>query len=285
MNSLLKFKKNTSSPIILSFPHSGRNYKNTFMEQSNVDYFELRDTEDAFLDEIYSKVIEKNFSYIFSDIPRCFIDLNRTRNEMTYDNFLETSKKYLLNETSLAKSGFGVIHTNTNRGNKIYKNKLDLNTYEDRLIKYYDPWYERLSLIINDLKKIHKNVLLIDCHSMPSFSYSLEKKDSFDFVIGDFHGKTCSREIKNFIFRYFEKSNYTFSFNYPYAGQNIIKNFSSLDYGISAIQLEVNKRLYMNEKEVTPYSDNTKIINFLYDFIKQLKDFMASLNENKMAAE
>ena len=59
MNSLLKFKKNTSSPIILSFPHSGRNYKNTFMEQSNVDYFELRDTEDAFLDEIYSKVIEK----------------------------------------------------------------------------------------------------------------------------------------------------------------------------------------------------------------------------------
>ena len=120
---------------------------------------------------------------------------------------------------------------------------------------------------------------------MPSFSYALEKKDSFDFVIGDFHGKTCSKEIKNFIFRYFEKSNYNFSFNYPYAGQNIIKNFSSLDYGISAIQLEVNKRLYMNEKEVTPYSDNTKIIHFLYDFIKQLKDFMASLNENKMAAE
>mgnify|MGYP001181373228 CR=1 FL=1 len=101
----------------------------------------------------------------------------------------------------------------------------------------------------------------------------------------DFHGKTCSREIKNFIYNYFEKSNYTFSFNYPYAGQNIIKNFSSLDYGISAIQLEVNKRLYMNEKEVTPYSDNTKIINFLYDFIEQLKNFMVNLNENKIAAE
>ena len=93
------------------------------MEQSNVDYFELRVSEDAFLDQIYSKVIEKNFSYIFADIPRCFIDLNRTRNEMTYDNFIEIPKKYLLNETSLAKCGYGVIHTNSNRGNKIYKDK------------------------------------------------------------------------------------------------------------------------------------------------------------------
>ena len=285
MNSLLKFKKNTSLPIILSFPHSGRNYKNTFMEQSNVDYFELRVSEDAFLDQIYSKVIEKNFSYIFADIPRCFIDLNRTRNEMTYDNFIEIPKKYLLNETSLAKCGYGVIHTNSNRGNKIYKDKLSSNIYEERLIKYYDPWYERLSLIINDLKKIHKNILLIDCHSMPSFSYGLEKKDSFDFVIGDFHGKTCSREIKNFIYNYFEESNYSFSFNYPYAGQNIIKNFSSLDHGVSAIQLEVNKKLYMNEKEVTPHNDNTKIINFLYDFIEQLKDFTLSLNKKQIAAE
>tara|TARA_B100000579_G_C22728384_1_gene802906 strand:- start:258 stop:1133 length:876 start_codon:yes stop_codon:yes gene_type:complete len=272
-------------PVILSFPHSGRNYKKDFCESFNIDLIDLRKSEDAFVDCLFKDIIQKKHNYIFADFPRTFIDLNRRRNEINLADLTSFPETFETIETQLALCGFGVIHTKSNSGKDIYKGKISWNDYNKRISSFYDPWYASLYDIIEESKEKFSEIILVDCHSMPSKGIDENDMNQCDFVIGDLNGKTCSSEIKSFLKSYFKNSEYKITFNTPFSGQNILREFANVPEGINGIQLEINKKLYMNENTIMMNNDTKKLEHFLSKFINDLGNYLLGLNNFINAAE
>ena len=139
--------------------------------------------------------------------------------------------------------------------------------------------------IIEESKEKFSEIILVDCHSMPSKGIDENDMNQCDFVIGDLNGKTCSSEIKSFLKSYFKNSEYKITFNTPFSGQNILREFANVPEGINGIQLEINKKLYMNENTIMMNNDTKKLEHFLSKFINDLGNYLLGLNNFINAAE
>src|SRR5215475_6688204 len=76
--------KKQTVPFVFASPHSGRHYPASFVAKSRLNPLALRRSEDAFIDEIFSSVVELGAPLIAARFPRVFLDANRAPSE--FDN-------------------------------------------------------------------------------------------------------------------------------------------------------------------------------------------------------
>ena len=234
-------------PIIISLPHSGDNYYSEFIKSSLLDKDELRRAEDSFVDEIWDFSINEGYCYIKSTIPRIYVDLNRHPLEL--DPYLCSSDipKFEQSKSLKVLSGIGVIPKVSNYGNDIYAEPLSRAEIRKRLISYYFPYHRALKYMIKRLKNKFKDVLVIDCHSMPSSD--VPKKSTFvDINLGNNYGLSISENIFNLIRGNFEKLGFIVEENIPYSGGFITQFYGNPSDGIHVLQLEINRSIFMDEK-------------------------------------
>ena len=234
-------------PIIISLPHSGDNYYSEFIKSSLLDKDELRRAEDSFVDEIWDFSINEGYCYIKSTIPRIYVDLNRHPLEL--DPYLCSSDipKFEQSKSLKVLSGIGVIPKVSNYGNDIYAEPLSRAEIRKRLISYYFPYHRALKYMIKRLKNKFKDVLVIDCHSMPSSD--VPKKSTFvDINLGNNYGLSISENIFNLIRSNFEKLGFIVEENIPYSGGFITQFYGNPSNGIHVLQLEINRSIFMDEK-------------------------------------
>ena len=234
-------------PIIISLPHSGDNYYSEFIKSSLLDKDELCRAEDSFVDEIWDFSINEGYCYIKSTIPRIYVDLNRHPLEL--DPYLCSSDipKFEQSKSLKVLSGIGVIPKVSNYGNDIYAEPLSRAEIRKRLISYYFPYHRALKYMIKRLKNKFKDVLVIDCHSMPSSD--VPKKSTFvDINLGNNYGLSISENIFNLIRGNFEKLGFIVEENVPYSGGFITQFYGNPSDGIHVLQLEINRSIFMDEK-------------------------------------
>ena len=234
-------------PIIISLPHSGDNYYSEFIKSSLLDKDELCRAEDSFVDEIWDFSINEGYCYIKSTIPRIYVDLNRHPLEL--DPYLCSSDipKFEQSKSLKVLSGIGVIPKVSNYGNDIYAEPLSREEIRKRLISYYFPYHRALKYMIKRLKNKFKDVLVIDCHSMPSSD--VPKKSTFvDINLGNNYGLSISENIFNLIRSNFEKLGFIVEENIPYSGGFITQFYGNPSDGIHVLQLEINRSIFMDEK-------------------------------------
>jgi N-formylglutamate amidohydrolase len=267
----------TEFPLILSLPHSGRNYKKNFLSQINIDIDELRISEDIYLDKLFSECLKMPVNSMFAEFPRVYVDVNRERFEISNEIFNNYPEKINFLNSDLANSGIGVIHTNSSNGTFFYNKKINWESYMARLESKYDPWYESLDKIALKMLEKFSKILILDCHSMPTQLFNNGKKTNFEFAIGDYNGSSCSSPIVNFLKEYVTKEGFKVGYNEPFSGKNILKTFGKPNNGVNAIQLEISKGLYIDEKNF--HLDNIKELQFfLKNLISALSEFII-LNE------
>ena len=277
--------KDTDYPVILLFPHSGRQYFKDFLKSLKVSEEELRVSEDAYLDYLFSECINQEINSLYANFPRVFVDVNRDPLELDNRDFKNYPNDVTFKDSRLARSGIGLIHTRSVNGKLFYKEKLDWKVYLSRMNKCYYPWYQNTEKLMHLLKNKYNEILIIDCHSMPSKEKNVNDKELGEFVVGDRDGNSCSAEISNYILNYFRQHNYNVSYNQPFSGQYFLKRFGSPKKGINAIQLEIRKDLYMHEKnlDLKPNIDPLRI--FLKDLVSEIGSFLYHRNRKNYAAE
>ena len=94
-------------------------------------------------------------------------------------------------------------------------------------------------------------VLLVDCHSMPSVGGPMDRdpgRHRVDFVLGDRHGASCLPEVTDAVEGYLRGKGYRVTRNNPYAGGYTTGHYGRPDRGAQAIQIEINRAIYMNEE-------------------------------------
>ena len=181
-----------------------------------------------------------NFKVLKATASRFLVDLNRPRDDLS--------------------EGQGVIITETWDGEPVLKHKLTPEMIETRLTKHYDPFYQKLD---EHLTNIEKSLLVLDGHSMDSKGSlvsgdSGEERPEIDLATGK---GTCSDEIVEIFEQEFQKHGFQTLRNKPYSGERgHLIHYCVETPGVQALELEVNKKVYMNEKTFEFKNENVNLL-------------------------
>tara|TARA_B100001559_G_C16485410_1_gene615765 strand:+ start:251 stop:1120 length:870 start_codon:yes stop_codon:yes gene_type:complete len=263
--------QNTEHSIILTSPHSGRSYPSEFLRNVSSRIEEIRIYEDFMVDKLYDFAPAIGCKLLINNIPRIIIDLNRNRNEIDNDMFYNFSSTNF-EITKKVKTGIGLFPRYIGLNN-IYNRKLNWLTYKSLINTVYNVWHDKLNEEIYKIKNSFSNAVLLDCHSMPSFDLNGKKiSDIPDFVIGDLFHKSCKKEIVDFVVNALKKEGFSVAVNKPYAGAYILKKYGKPEKKINAMQIEIRKDLYCNEKELTLNKNYSKVKSILKGLIVNLSN-------------
>ena len=242
--------ENPPTPLILASPHSGRHYPQSFLEMSKLSDHQLRIGEDAYIDQLISPLARFDIPILSAIFPRCFVDVNRGPDEIPpeYGPKHGVGKKPT---SSRARAGLGVVPSRITHDLDIYKTPLSYEQAKARIDRIYRPYHAQLTHLLNAAQSEFGRALLIDCHSMPGRGPNGDKR--VDIILGDRFGRSCESHITDNLEQVFQSLGYSVARNHPYAGGYVTHHYGNPDLGIDAIQIEINKDLYLNSVTLEPH--------------------------------
>jgi len=272
-----------TTAAVFASPHSGRNYPWSFIRASQLDEVTIRSSEDAFVDRLYSDAPGFGAPFLEALTPRAYVDLNRAEDEL--DPALINGVRQTRYNPRVA-AGLGVIPRVVANGREIRSGKIGLGEARRRLTTCYHPYHQMLRRLTDESREKFGFALLFDCHSMPhealaATSYAFDKKP--DVVLGDRFGAACAPEFTDAAARAFEGAGLRVSRNLPFAGAFVTKNYGKPNIGMHALQIEIDRALYMDEATITPRADFSEFRQMLRDITRQLAEM--GRGEIKLAAE
>ncbi len=238
------------APVIFSSPHSGAHYPDSFLKALRVPLMDLRRTEDAFVDQLVADGPAAGGILISATHARAFVDLNRDARELDPEMFADGLPGPSAAPSPRVKAGLGCFPKIGACGDAIYAKKLSADEGRFRLAQIHTPYHDAIQREIAALHQEFGCALLIDCHSMPSAQPG--RPDLPDIVLGDRFGSSCTSQLTSLVERTFRGLGLTVSRNAPYAGGYTTRRYGRPKRHIHALQIEINRRLYMNEPDVKP---------------------------------
>ena len=240
-------------PLVVASPHSGRSYPPDFVKAARLDRIALRRSEDGFVDELFAHAPDLGVPLLRAHFPRAYVDANREPFELDPRMFADPLPAYANTRSPRVAAGLGTIARVVASGADIYAEKLRLSEAMHRISSYYWPYHNTLRGLITATQDAFGGCILIDCHSMPSVGGPTDRDPGYnrvDFVLGDCHGRACSPRVIRTAERSLRDLGYNVTRNAPYSGGFVTRHYGRPEQGVHAIQIEVNRALYMNEIEV-----------------------------------
>lgn len=255
----LKRPADARSCVIFSSPHSGAEYSSDFLAETRLDALALRSSEDAFVDELFSTAPLHGAPLIAAKAPRAFVDLNRAANELDPAVILGAK---LSGANPRIAAGLGVIPRVVSNSQAIRDGKMSLTEAKARIAKFHAPYHDCLAQLIKDHRARFGMAILVDCHSMPKEALDaapLVDRQAPDIVLGDRFGASADRWVSDMARDIFEDAGFKVARNAPFAGGYITKHYGHPSRNIHALQVEINRGVYMNESEISRQDDFGKM--------------------------
>jgi N-formylglutamate deformylase len=196
------------------------------------------------VDELFAGVVAAGAPLIEALFPRAFLDVNRSASELDGAMFSGRLEMPVDASSPRVIAGLGVIPRIVRDGAEIYDEKLEAHEAEDRLSQFYRPYHSALSRLINATRERFGVAVLIDCHSMPSAAAAP------DIVLGDRYGLASAPAVTRIAERAFEAQGFRVGRNLPYAGGFTTQLHGRPARGVHALQVEINRGLYLDEERV-----------------------------------
>lgn len=235
-------------PLVLDSPHSGTIYPEDF--DYSCDFALLRKAEDTDIDDLYSDAPTLGATLVCAQFPRSYIDPNR-RVEDVDDSMIDGRWPHKIDHSPKTKSGMGLIWRLLDVERPIYSRMLTVAEVQSRISECYAPYWAALRDAVEANFAQHGRVFHINCHSMPQVAGGLswvKKGTPFpDVVLGDRDGSTCSLDYTMMLHDAFRAEGMTVAINDPYKGVELVKQFGKPSEHRHSIQIEINRKLYMNE--------------------------------------
>lgn len=239
------------SAFVFAVPHSGRHYPDSFKRISKLSDHQLRLSEDAFVDDLFAGVPDMGASLIVATYARAYLDLNRAGNEIDPEMFIGPLGDIEPDLSNRVKAGLGLIPKMIGEGLPIYETRLPVREVLKRIRETYTPYHRQLTQALNNRKDHHGRAILIDCHSMPSGSeLGRGKRSQPDIILGDCWGASCAPDLTALAERLFLEEGFRVRRNIPYAGGYVTRHYGKPDHDQHALQIEINRRIYMDEERV-----------------------------------
>jgi len=231
-------------PFLFASPHSGRSYPASLLENTRLDATTLRRSEDAFVDELFAGVVQLGAPLLAAQFPRAFLDVNRSSAELDATMFGAPLGVPVDTPSPRVTAGLGVIPRIVRDGAEIYRGKLDTSEAESRISQLYQPYHQALAALMQETHARFGVAVLIDCHSMPS-ALSVP-----DIVLGDRYGASAAPALTTRAEAALVREGFSVARNTPYAGGHTTVLHGRVALGCHALQIEVNRALYLDEEKI-----------------------------------
>jgi N-formylglutamate deformylase len=217
-----------------------------------LDQHSIRTSEDAFVDRLFDGATQVGAPFLKAGAPRAFVDLNRSADEL--DPALIEDVKGGGHNPRIA-SGLGVIPRVVANGRIIYSGKIPLEEAQARISGYYRPYHAALQRLLDESRRLFGEAILIDCHSMPHEAVegvARSGKPRPEGVLGDRFGAAADSDIVDRIETAFLRAGLKVARNAPFAGAYITSHYGRPSRRQHAVQIEIDRSLYMNEQLIRP---------------------------------
>jgi N-formylglutamate amidohydrolase len=278
-----------TSPAVFDSPHSGRIYPASFLKTSRLDALTLRRSEDCFIDELFGAVVGLGCPLLKANFPRAFLDLNREPYELDPAMFADRLPSFANTTSMRVAGGLGTIPRIVSEHEEIYKGQLAFAEVEARIERLYRPYHLALQGLLEATAALFGHALLIDCHSMPSTAAPpgpAGRGRRADVVLGDRYGSTASATLTEALERSLAAQGFQVVRNKPYAGGFITQTHGRPQAGVHAIQVEINRALYVDERTMAPTRDFPVVKDAVAAGLREFLPVLADLFQpRRIAAE
>lgn len=264
-----------SAPLVLDSPHSGVAYPDDFRHACDLAI--LRRAEDTHVEKLYDFAPALGIAWIEALFPRSYIDVNRNTTEIDvtlidepWADAVETVPAAL----AKVRLGKGLIWRMTDEGLPIYQRKLSAAEVRQRIDRCWHPYHQAVADAIEAAHARHGYAIHLNCHSMPSVAapYATEFPGIAhpDFVIGDRDGSTAAPALSRRLCGLLCELGYEVSYNHPYKGVELVRRHSDPARQRHSIQVEINRKLYMDEDTLQPNAGFERLHRNLRQVVEQL---------------
>ena len=274
----LRLPARQTAPLIFASPHSGTDYDPAFIASSRLDEKNLRRSEDSFVDEIFAGAPESGAPLLCALYPRAYLDPNREPYELDPEMFSEPLPSHVKTRSDRVRAGFGTIARMVASGAEIYAGKMSYAEAERRIDMLYRPYHRALEGLIEATLRDFGAAFVLDCHSMPSVGGPTDRDRGAprpDIVLGDRFGASCKPDVVETAERILRDLGFSVRRNEPYAGAFTTAHYGQPGKRVHALQIEVNRRLYMNEATVARSRDLPRLK-------KKMNSFIAAMAEESL---
>ncbi len=264
-------------PLVLDSPHSGRDFPADF--DAAVSEAALREAEDCYVDELYAAAGELGVPLLAASFPRTYIDANRHAGDLDLELMeggLPADWPWEYRPSGKAKLGKALIWRTLEDGRPIYSGRLKPERVFSRIEKFHKPYHRALKERLDAAHRRFGKVLHINCHSMRSVA-GKQAEDSgkarADFVLGDRDGTSCDPRFTGFVRDVLAGMGYTVKVNDPYKGVELVCAYSDPKAGRHSLQIEIAKRLYMDEATLQKTAGFGNIQKHLGELLREILRF------------
>ena len=251
MDSTIRHLPGTTA-LVLDSPHSGTAYPADFL--FSCDALALRRAEDTHVEKLYDFATGMGVHWVEAFFPRSYLDANRNTTEIDetlldapWRGAIETDAKAM----SKIRLGKGLIWRTTDDGWPIYQRQLSVAEVQARIANCWQPYHAAVASSIDAAHAQHGYSIHINCHSMPAIASSsatdFPGEAHADFVVGDRDGTTARVALSKLVGSFLQSVGYSVAYNHPYKGVELVRRYSNPAAHQHSIQLEINRKLYMDE--------------------------------------
>lgn len=238
----------TAIPMVFDSPHSGLTIPN-FDRSISDDLIRL--ASDTYVDDLFDFAPSIGAPLLVAEFPRSFLDLNRSLMDVDLE-MVEGDWPHPVRDNASARRGMGLTWRYAWGDTPMHDRKLTVRELEDRIDTYWRPYHSTLIRLLDETHHAFAKVYHVNCHSMPAVGHALSPDPAGtvrkDVVVGDYDGQASEPDFVNLVVETLKGFGYSVSLNVPFRGAELVSAYSSPSNGRHSIQIELNRRLYMDEQ-------------------------------------
>lgn len=268
----LIYPQKRSTSVVFASPHSGRDYPDWFLDSIVLDRHTVRSSEDAYVDRLLASAPNTGAPLLQAGAPRAFVDMNRSADEL--DPALIEGVRHSGHNPRVA-SGLGVIPRVVANGRAIYAGKMPLSEARQRIETYWRPYHTALAGQMDQSHAMFGQAILVDFHSMPHEAMDSAVRAGAkrpEVVLGDRFGASAGSAVVDAIEEAFRAAGLVVVRNTPFAGAYVTQHYGRPSRGRHAVQVEIDRALYLDEASVTPRADFAAFQALLSGVVAQIAD-------------
>jgi N-formylglutamate amidohydrolase len=233
-------------PVLLSVPHSGRDYPDWLVAMASGGKNALSTLEDPFIDRLVWRAVQRGVGAVIARTPRAAIDCNRAEDEVD-PAVIDGARRGRV--TARARGGLGIVPARTQQHGFLWRRAITLQQLHDRLDQAHRPYHLAIQEQLQSLLDRFGCALLLDCHSMPPPPDGVPP-----VVFGDCRGRTADSWLSSEALAISRRHGFDAGLNDPFAGGHVIERHAKPASGVHALQIEFDRRLYLDKALKRPGS-------------------------------
>lgn len=264
-------------PLVFDSPHSGTDYPADF--RPIADRAALRMAEDTHVHTLFAGVVDIGGVMLHALFPRSYADTNRAVDDLDPAQ-IDGTLAMPLRPSVKSRNGIGLCWTRVPPdGAPMYDRPLTAAEVQHRIDTYHQPYQTTLRSLLDSTHARWGQVWHVNCHSMPHHASAMSPEPMgttrADFVLGDRDGTSCAPVLTQTIRDFLVARGVSVGINDPYKGMELVRANGNPTANRHSIQIEINRRLYMDEATRQPNKGFSALQVLLNDLSAHLAEFAA----------